>query len=88
MQIIKWQGQNVPAEYLGDGVYAIFDGFGIWLHANDHENPTDRVYLEPGVFQLLVQFEQLSKAKEVVEECRRRNESRTESVSGLPTSES
>jgi len=40
--------------YLGDGVYAIFDGFGVWLHANDHENPTDRVYLEPQVFSALL----------------------------------
>ncbi len=31
--------------YLGDGVYAISDGFGIWLHANDHLNPTDKIYL-------------------------------------------
>lgn len=42
--------------YLGDGVYALFDGWGIWLHANDHLNPTDRVYLEPEVFTALVGF--------------------------------
>jgi hypothetical protein len=45
-------------EYLGDGVYALFDGFGIWLHANDHENPTDRVYLEPEVLEALNRFNQ------------------------------
>lgn len=44
------------AEYLGDGVYAIFDGFGILLHANDHENPTDRIYLEPSVLGSLNRF--------------------------------
>jgi predicted component of type VI protein secretion system len=44
-------------EYLGDGVYAIYDGYGIWLHANDLENPTDRVYLEPKVFNALKKFE-------------------------------
>ena len=33
-------------EYLGDGVYAIYDGRGIWLHANDLNNPTDKVFLE------------------------------------------
>ena len=32
--------------YLGDGVYAKFDGMGIWLHANSHDRPTDRIYLE------------------------------------------
>lgn len=42
--------------YLGDGLYAQFDGFGIMLHANDHKDPTDRVYLEPFVFNALVEF--------------------------------
>lgn len=45
-------------EYLGDGVYAIFDGQGIWLHANDHENPTDKIYLEQEVLQKLDRFRQ------------------------------
>ena len=53
-----------PTEYLGDGVYAIFDGFGIWLHANDHRCPTDRIYLEPSVLQALNRF-----AKSAVEVC-------------------
>jgi hypothetical protein len=56
MQTIKFQGRHVPVEYLGDGVYAIFDGQGIWLHANDHECPTDRIYLEPKVFESLLRF--------------------------------
>ena len=42
-----------PTEYLGDGVYAIFDGYGVWLHANHHEFPTDKVYLEPEVLEAL-----------------------------------
>ena len=45
-----------PKEYLGDGVYAIFDGYGIWLHANDHKNPTDKVYLDPYVLETLNRF--------------------------------
>jgi len=32
-------------EYLGDGVYAEFDGYGIWLKANNYENPTDKIIL-------------------------------------------
>ena len=54
--VIEFEGKMVPASHLGDGVYAIFDGYGIWLHANDHANPTDRVYLEPSVFDSLVRF--------------------------------
>lgn len=43
-------------DYLGDGVYTIYDGFGIWLYANDHKNPTDRIYLEPDVLVKLNNF--------------------------------
>lgn len=52
-----------PTTYLGDGVYAIYDGYGIWLHANDHriEHATDKVYLEPSVLFDLNRF-----AKEVM----------------------
>ena len=45
-----------PKDYLGDGVYGLYDGTGIWLHANDHLNPTDRIYLEDSVFDALVRF--------------------------------
>ena len=46
-----------PTLYLGDGVYAIADAYGgIWLHANDHQHPTDKVYLEPSVYEALVRF--------------------------------
>ena len=56
MHIIEFQGHVRPASYLGDGLYAIFDGFGIWLHANDHADPTDKVYLEPSVLEALLKF--------------------------------
>ncbi len=36
-------------EYIGDGVYAGFDGRGYWLHANSHDQPTDRIYPDPEV---------------------------------------
>jgi hypothetical protein len=48
--------EDLTADYLGDGVYASFDGYGIWLRANDFRNPTDRIYLEPGVFAALVRY--------------------------------
>lgn len=46
----------MESEYLGDGVYAFCDGFGIMLHANDAENPTDKIYLEPAVLVSLNRF--------------------------------
>ncbi len=56
---INFNGKACPCSYLGDGVYAIFDGDGIWLHANDHVDPTDRIYLEPQVFKALFDFVKL-----------------------------
>lgn len=41
-------------EYLGDGVYASFDGYQIWLAANHHENKV--VALEPAVMFRLEQY--------------------------------
>lgn len=40
--------------YLGDGVYASFDGYQIWLAANDHRNLV--IALEPGVMSALVDY--------------------------------
>ena len=39
--------------YLGDGVYAKFDGYGVWLLANDATHPTDEIYIEPAVLKAL-----------------------------------
>ena len=41
--------------YLGDAVYAYFDGWGIELRLNHHESPCV-VYLEPEVGQALIEF--------------------------------
>lgn len=43
--------------YLGDGVYASFDGFQIWLAANHHENKV--VAIEPNVMNQLLTYAQL-----------------------------
>ena len=40
--------------YLGDGVYASFDGYQIWLAANDHNNKV--VALEPMVLASLFAY--------------------------------
>lgn len=43
-------------DYLGDGVYAAFDGFGIWLTAENGIRATDAIYLEPEALAELVRF--------------------------------
>jgi hypothetical protein len=50
---------GLPAQYIGDGVYATWDGFQITLMANSRENPTDVIYLEPEVLEALNKFYQL-----------------------------
>lgn len=42
--------------YLGDGLYARFDGYHIELTAEDGLNILHRVYLHEGVYQNLVAF--------------------------------
>ena len=41
--------------YLGDAVYASFDGWCIWLHLNDHRSP-GLIALEPSVLQALIRY--------------------------------
>ncbi|MDY0200612.1 MAG: hypothetical protein RBR40_06455 [Tenuifilaceae bacterium] len=48
--------------YLGDGVYASFDGYQIWLAANDHRNKV--IALEPEVYQALVAYAEKLKEHE------------------------
>ena len=45
-----------PVEHLGDGVYAIWEPQGVWLHANHHLHPTDRIWLDNSVIKSLKQF--------------------------------
>ncbi len=42
--------------YIGDGVYAIYKEGDVWLHANDHADPTDKICLEPEVMKELIRF--------------------------------
>ena len=56
MEFVDFEGMRCPASYIGDGVYAIYDGHGIWLHTGSHDKPDQRVYLEPEVFISLVRF--------------------------------
>jgi hypothetical protein len=52
-------------DYLGDGVYVEYDGFGWWLRANDPQSEKE-VYLEPSVFEALKLF--VAKCKEEVKD--------------------
>ena len=41
--------------YLGDGVYASFDGYHVWLDLRV-QNPANRIALEPEVLDALWQY--------------------------------
>lgn len=57
----------IEDRYLGDGVYASFDGYMIWLDLRGQDKTT-RIALEPIVMKQLVKFqEDLFKAAEVRE---------------------
>jgi hypothetical protein len=49
----------IDPEYLGDGVYATFDGYHIWLTTGSHEHDeaTNRIALEPAVFEALLKYQ-------------------------------
>ena len=40
-------------EYLGDGVYAAYDGYGMWLTAEDGIRVLGGIYIEPGVWEAM-----------------------------------
>jgi hypothetical protein len=42
--------------YLGDSVYAGFDGYHIWLYLNNGEGGHNHIGLEPGVFRVLIDY--------------------------------
>ena len=44
-----------PKEYLGDGVYASFDGWHVWLEGNA-EDRVNRIALEPQVVVALMRY--------------------------------
>ena len=52
----KSPNKNTECTYFGDGVYGVFDGYGLELRANDHQDPTDIIYLEPAVLKAINNF--------------------------------
>lgn len=60
-------------EYIGDGVYVGHDGYNIWLYASHkerwvwcHEYPTDKIALEPSVYDALVEYQARQKLRSEV----------------------
>lgn len=49
MSIFNATGGTNEAEYMGDGLYAEFDGYQFELYASDGIRKTNRVFLEPQV---------------------------------------
>lgn len=47
--------QNTNHEHIGDGVYASFDGYQIWLDLRG-EDSTTAIALEPEVMQRLIEY--------------------------------
>ena len=43
-------------EYIGDGVYAKFDGFGVILTTENGFEATNKIYLEPQVLDALQNY--------------------------------
>ena len=48
-------------KYLGDAVYASFDGYQIWLRTSDSNN--QRIALAPEVFNALVEYANALRAR-------------------------
>lgn len=52
--------------YLGDSVYAEFDGFGIILTTNNGSGPTNTIYLEPATYHGLTKFVEQLQCKPLI----------------------
>ena len=46
----------VKKEYLGDGAYATFDGYALWITTSDGLRITNKICLEPEVLRDLVKY--------------------------------
>lgn len=42
--------------YLGDGVYIMYDGFSLILTTEDGIRTTNRIFMEPEVYQALLNY--------------------------------
>ena len=65
--------QENPIEYMGDGVYIEYDGYGYWLRANHHSSQLcdHEIYLEPSVLINMNNFAKMvASQKDASEGCR------------------
>lgn len=51
-------------QYLGDGVYAGFDGYHLWLYTDNGLEVTDKIALEPEVLSSFFSYLQQSKLRD------------------------
>ncbi|MGA3064155.1 MAG: hypothetical protein ABSD90_13175 [Methylocystis sp.] len=58
--------------YLGDGVYATFDGYQAVLTAENGVETTNRIYLEPETIGALIRFARVNGMIVVGQDARRR----------------
>lgn len=62
-----------PKQYLGDSVYASFDGFMVTLTTENGYGPSNTIHLEPETYQALVQYVvqivEVHKSQDRLEQC-------------------
>ena len=60
---------NTFDEYLGDGVYAFYDGYHIWLDLRGQDNVT-RIGMEPAVLKRFDEYRKSLKHRIAMEQAR------------------
>lgn len=48
--------EKIPVTYLGDGLYARFDGYGFWITSENGVSVLNEIYIEPEVWDNLIAF--------------------------------
>jgi hypothetical protein len=56
---------NKNATYLGDGVYADFDGYQIWIWTSDGYNFSQRIAIDDYTLEALIEYAKRCRAGEV-----------------------
>ena len=55
-RVFYFERGQMSKAYLGDSVYAEFDGYGITLTTDNGYGPSNAIYLEPAVVEALNRF--------------------------------